>query len=57
MLLNKDSTQVGGGKSTYAPKKSGGSSSYSNKRLDNYKKKQHIKSTRPIKFTTRNKYV
>ena len=46
MLLNKDSTQVGGGKSTYTPpKSSASSSSYSNKRLDNYKKEiEHKKA-------------
>lgn len=49
LLLEKDSTQVGGGKSTYtAPKiskSSGGSKSYSNKALDNYKKQiEHKKS-------------
>lgn len=50
MLLEKDSSQVGGAKSTYtAPKISkssgGGSSSYSNKALDNYKKQiEHKKA-------------
>lgn len=47
MLLNKDSTQVGGGKSSYTtPKKTSSSSrSYSNKRLDNYKKEiEHKKA-------------
>lgn len=52
MLLNKDSTQVGGAKSTYtAPKissggsKGGGSKSYSNKALDEYKKQiEHKKA-------------
>lgn len=42
MLLGKDSTQIGGGRSTYvAPRTSGGSKSkkaYENKALDNYKK-------------------
>ncbi len=46
MLLNKDSEEVG--KSTYTPKStkaSGGSKSYSNKRLDNYKKEiEHKKA-------------
>ena len=47
MLLNKDSTQVGGGKSSYtAPKTSYSSSStYQNKALDNYKKQiEHKKA-------------
>lgn len=44
MLLNKESEEVG--KSTYTPKRaSGGSKSYSNKRLDNYKKEiEHKKA-------------
>lgn len=45
MLLDKDSSEVGGGKSSYTPPKvstggrssSGGSKSYQNKKLDNYK--------------------
>lgn len=46
MLLGKKSDEVGGGKSTYTPPKtSSGSSSYSNKRLDNYKKEiEHKKA-------------
>lgn len=41
MLLNKDSTEVGGAKTTYTPPKTSkpsGSKSYQNKALDNYKK-------------------
>ena len=47
MLLNKDATQVGGGKSSYtAPKTtSSGSKTYQNKALDNYKKQiEHKKA-------------
>ena len=45
MLLDKDSTQVGGGKSTYTAPKTSSSSSYSNKKLDNYKKEiEHKKA-------------
>ena len=46
MLLNKDSTEVGGGKSKYTPPKTNKSSkTYQNKALDNYKKQIEYKKS------------